>query len=416
MRLFSGLHIGAESLYSHSTALNAVADNLANSNTPGYKSERPEFSDLLADSIGSLYSSPVSTGNGAKVEDTSIIYSQGAIDFTGRELDIAINGNGFFVVNNGENDFYTRSGNFTTDPDGNLITLQGDSVMGFTALSPDTLVPINVQDVTSTAAPTTTTALTGNLDTRVPPGVAAANPQTFIELAETSDFNTAIRVIDSLGQAHDVALHFFHTANNTWDVQAYVDGAEVGGVAGTPSALGTATLTFDANGAQDAANPTLLNVTPAWGNGAAAGAIGIDLSGFTGFASSSSVNSVSSDGTIPGSVIGVEIDEQGIVRAKLDNGEVVDVGTLALATFNSKDGLERVGETKFMASDASGEAILGAPGSSGLGALRGGALESSNVDASREFIDMIKYQRGYQAGSQIISTVNEILNTTIQLA
>jgi flagellar hook protein FlgE len=160
----------------------------------------------------------------------------------------------------------------------------------------------------------------------------------------------------------------------------------------------------------------VLNVNPAWNNGATAGAVAINLGTMTGFAGSSSVSGVSTNGNLPGALQALEIRNNGDVVAHLDSGDEAVIGKIALATFPSAQGLKRVGDTDFQETEKSGQVSVAAPGSNGRGTLRGSALENSTTDPANEFVSMIRFQRGYQAGSQVISTVSQLLDSTIQIA
>ncbi len=416
MRLISGLSVGRESLMSNGSAITAVADNLANSNTPGHKAQRPEFQDIFAENVGTLYGSPLNSGSGTKVQNLTTIQSQGPIQPTGRELDVGIQGGGYFVVQNGTDVFYTRAGNFQTNSEGQLVTQDGAQVMGFTSASPTTAVALAVNQVGQTATPTTAVSISGNIDATKPTGTGIPANPTYKDLNESSAFRTSVQTFDSLGQGHDVTLHFFKTGQLSWDVQAYVDSKDTTGTAGTPVAVGAkSTITFDGNGLQTEAGKTI-TIQPAWGGGAAAGNITVDLSGVSGFASNSYIGSVTANGNSAGAVVGTTIDSAGKVYAVLDNTERVEVGTLSLAIFQNTQGLERVGDNKYRTTSDSGDATLGAATVNGRGSITPGALEISNVDTASQFIDVIRYQRGYQAGSQIIKTISDLLNSTIQIA
>ena len=360
---------------------------------------------------------PVTTGNGVKIEEVQVLHNtQGSLEFTGRELDLALDGKGFFIVQQGTENVYTRAGNFTTNAAGDLVTLDGDPVLGFGLDDQETLVPLNIAGITTEATASTAASLTGNLDSSTPIAEPIAGPLTFNELNQASVYNTAVEVIDSLGETQAISLHFFHTANLEWQVQAYVDGADVGGEEGTPSLLAEAPIVFDATGVQAEGATTTLALTPAWGNGAAATEISIDLGQFTGFSAPSVLSAVTVDGRGSGTLLGVNIDEDGAVLARLDSGGETQIGTLALADFINPNGLEQRGDNTFAFTDLAGEADVGLPGTNAKGGIRAGALENSTVDAANEFVNVIRFQRGYQAGSQVISTVNELLNNTIQIA
>lgn len=418
MRLFSTLFAGRESLMTHGNALAAASDNLANQNTPGFKEQRVEFADLMADGQGSLYSAPQRTTNGVIAQDAVTLHDkQGALNFTERELDFAIQGRGHFVVSNGTDTFYTRAGNFQTSSTGEIVTASGETLMGFTEASGDQLVALNTKGITAEPAATTTTAFTGNLSTSDPVLDAIPdNPARFIDLNNVSQFSTTARAIDSLGEAHDITYHFFHSDTLEYTVQAYVDGAEVGQEAGTPVMLASGVLTFGTDGTQGEGVENILTVPAAWGNGAAAGNIAVDFSNFTGFATQSSVRSIVSDGVTPGEVTGVVLSEDGKLNASLDNGDFVEIGKVALADFVNLNGLEKKGNNMFRLSGEEGDVTIGQAGTGTLGTTKSGALESSTVDIASQFVDVIRYQRGYQAGSQIISKMDEIINTTLNLA
>lgn len=418
-RLESGLFAGRESLITHGLALSTVGDNVANANTIGFKNSRVEFGDVLAESVGSLYGAPLSTGNGVRGLDISTSHRlQGSIEPTSRELDAAIQGNGYFVLNNGVDTSYTRAGNFSIDADGFLVSRSGENVMGFTAESPDTLVPISTIGAEANATASTTMSIAGNLAADTPnDDVPPANPATFQEVNDAATFRTSVEVIDSLGTSQSVALYFFHTGpqNGSWTVQAYVNGDQLGGAAGTPSLVGTTNLTFDGFGLQaDGAQPMTINA--AWGNGSQASNIAVDLGNMTQLAGSSSVSNVVIDGNPSGEVIGIGYQDDGTIVVRLSNGEEFPLATLGIAMFNSADGLDRVGDNQFRETEESGEALLGVAGAEGRGTISGSSLESSNVDPANEFISMIRFQRGYQAGSQVITTISELMNTTIQIA
>lgn len=416
MRL-TGLFSARESMISEGQAIAQISDNISNSNTTGYKATRTEFSDVFASGQGELYGEPLPVGNGVAVADErTLVDKQGAIDFTDRSLDVAVDGRGFFTLTDGTSTFYSRNGVFNVDPSGNLINEDGDKVMGFTAASPTTPVALVAGATSLAASPTTTITVTGNANASA--ATLAALPaagSTFANLNAAADFTTPITVIDSLGQSHDIGLYFFKTNTNTYTVQAYVDAGETGGTAGTPAQVGTATVAFGANGTQAAGAATNLAVNAAWNNGASAQAATVDLTGLTQFSAPSALNSVTSNGSKAGSVTGYEVLDDGTVNATFDTGGKTTLGTLALTTFTNPYGLDRVGSNKFSATSQSGTGTVDKPGLKGRGATRGGALENSTVDPANEFVDLIRYQRAYQAGSQIIQTYSQLLDRTIQI-
>lgn len=418
MRLETGMRAGRESLMTHGTALNTIADNLANVNTTGYKDSRLEFADLVGARQGSLFGGPIQTGNGVTGTDIFTMHSiQGSVELTGRNLDAAIEGQGWFIVQEGEDTYYTRAGNFVADQEGFLVTPTGGRVLGYTADNADVPVPINVRGVVGNPEATANIALGGNLDAVSPlVGEIPAAGATFRDMAEASSYTTSVRVVDSLGGEQTVSLFFYRTDNLTWAVQAAVDGESVGGEAGVPVIIGNGQLQVGPNGLQAEDAEALLELAPAWAGGAEQGNIALDLRAFTGFANASTISEVTVDGLRGGAVLGVSIDNNGNVSALLDSGETIETAQLALATFNSPEGLTRAGNNIFRISDASGEAQVGRAGQDGFGKVLGGSLENSTVDQAKQFVSLIQFQQGYRAGSQVIQTMSELITQTIQLA
>ena len=417
MRLFGTLFSGKEGLTSHSKAMSVVADNITNSNTTAYKSKRAEFSNLLCDGEGSLYSFSDAVGNGSSVPTISTSHEvQGALDQTGRELDLAIAGRGFFVVTDGDTDYYTRSGNFVADAEGNITTSTGDVLLGYTEDSPTNAVPLNVRSQLANAKATTSIQLGGNLDVTTPIIQPPAAPADFAELSEASSFQSPVRVIDSLGQEHDVQLHCFHTDDLGWEVRAYVNASEVGGEEGKPELLATGQINFQPDGTQANGEGLSLDIAPAWANGSEPGAASIDLSSLGSLAMDSSFDTPVSDGLRAGTLLGVSVERDGSIMAKLDTGDEVKVGSVALANFRNPDGLESVGDNKFLANEKAGAPDVGVPDTDGRGKIEGETLEVSTVDLATEMVDLIRLQRGYQAGSSVVKNANDLLQSTIQIA
>lgn len=424
MRLLTGLYIGRESLMSHGAAIAVTADNISNVNTTAYKNKRGEFATLLAEGQGNIYSSPLPSSSGVSVDDVYTIHDQqGPIEQTERPLDVAIDGSGFFLVKDGpateaadnSNTHYTRAGVFTADQDGYVVDPDGEYLLGYTAQSPDTPVPINAKATEGVAVPTTTVTVGGNLSAQAPVLTEAPDTTTFASINAASAFSSSIRVIDSLGVAHEVGLQFFHTAAGSWTAAAFVDGADVGGTAGTPTQLGSTTISFDPTGVQGTGAATTISISPTWANGGNSTAT-VDLSNMTQLGASSQITSQTGDGRPAGSVVGFRVERDGTLLAILDNEEEFSIATIPLAKFVNPNGLRAAGDNKYVYEDEAGDKKIGVPDTEGRGFLRGNSLERSAVDLSKQFVNIIQLQRGYQAGSQVISTVNDMLNTTIQMA
>ncbi|MCB0324814.1 MAG: flagellar hook protein FlgE [Bdellovibrionales bacterium] len=416
--LLTGIFAGRESLITHGAALSNIADNIANTSTTGYKNSRLEFGDIIADSIGSLYGAPLSSGNGVLADDQTTFHSiQGALDFTGRELDVAIQGRGYFILSDGASQKYTRAGNFVTDLEGNLQATSGEAVLGFTDESPDAPVPLSLATAGGDAAATTAVTLTGNLAADAPESIPGVF-DNFTALNDATSFRNSLKIIDSLGAEQDVSLHFFKSGVGQYTVRAYVDSGVVGAAGaepGTPTQVGEVVLNFDGNGQMTNPDAANLQVAANWNNGAAASAITVDLSGFVGFAGTSSVSSLNSDGVKAGDVDSIRFEQDGTVLAVLSNGEETPIGRIAIATFSSPNGLERIGSNNYVETPESGAPEIGLPAVEGRGTINGGALESSIVDPANEFVSMIRFQRGYQASSSVIQTLDRVLDQTIQI-
>ena len=415
MDLLTGLYAGRESLISHGTALAVVADNVANSNTTGYKAERTEFAGLLANSMGSMYSDGTSYGDGVQVTDVVTMQSQGSIETTSQQLDFAVKGEGFFIVSDGTNTYYTRAGNFTTDANGYLVTQGGLSVMGYAQGDDQTLVPLQVTNSTVDAQPTTTATLSGILDSSSKNTTVPTNPQTFSELNDAATYRCSFSIIDSLGESRDISMYFFKTDNSTWQASAYVDGATVGGTEGSPTQIGTTTLSFASDGSLVEGSGSEMTMTGNWG-GTSSSSVTVNLANFNAVASNSALSTISTNGTKAGTVSSISVADDGTITGVLNSGSETELGTVALAQFINPNSLERMGTNLFTTSEDTATPSIGTPDSGARGSIANGSLESSTVDQATEFINMVRYQRGYQAGSQVVSTMSSLINTTLELA
>ncbi|MCB9029989.1 MAG: flagellar hook protein FlgE [Deltaproteobacteria bacterium] len=420
MRIESSLLISATGLDAHGQALTIIGNNVANVNTNAFKRSRSEFENLLAEADGQT-GSIESPGNGAKVQNVRTIHVNGPIEPTGRPLDAAVEGEGFFVVGSTTDQFYTRAGSFTLDPSGILVNVEGKNVLGYSVVNGQpstTLGTLNLLEFDAEAEATTAATMVGNLDATSQALAVPNNPQTFQELNQASNFISSFEVIDSLGTSHTIVMAYTKTANNSWTAQSYINGADVtGGTEDVPFLLGTTTLDYDTNGNlldASVANATL-NVTPPYLNGSTAGNFDISLTGFTQYAAPSAVSSVTQDGVQVGSVINYDIQEDGNIVAVLDNGTRATIGAIALATFPNKDGLRAIGNNLYNVSDTTGTPDIGLPDTARRGRIKGAALERSTVDLSTEFTEMIIYQRGYQANSRMFSSAERLISETLNL-
>lgn len=430
MSIINGLFAGRSGISSHGAAIAVVGDNISNSSTVGYKASRAEFEDLIAGGGGAGRT----IGSGASLAAVTTPFTQGTLEFTNRSLDLAIDGNGMFAVQDGEQRFYTRAGNFQVNAGGDIVDQNGYSVLGYSATGTGALETLNVNSVSSSSAATTTVSIAANLDARsaevalanglqFQAGGAYASPVPFDTLGTDAAFQTTVDVVDSLGASHQLSLYFFKNDNpldnREWGVGIYAEGSEItGGTAGEAELLGYGLFSFPSNGSLGAA-PTLNQLVTdiQWTNGSdQTQDIDFSLDPLTQFASASQVSAVTQDGRGVGAVTGVSIDTDGTVSATLDNGDFAILGTVGLVNFANPEGLQRVGGNLYVQSNASGEPIAGAPGAGTFGDIQSGSLELSTTDIATEFVKLITLQRGFQASSRIITTINQLLNEVIQLA
>lgn len=428
--VLKALHTGVTGLRAEGEAIGVVGDNIANVNTVGFKRQRSIFEDILGHSIlaGTAAALP---GSGVRVGKVQQLFDQGSLSNTGVSTDLALNGDGFFVVQGTveglTSNFYTRAGQFTLDKNGFLVNPSGLNVQGYAANGDGTYAASlsSIQAPTAAIAPRPTEALkiTANLDSNA---VVPANPFDVADPANTANFSTTMTVYDSLGNGHTLNVYFSKTAANSWD---YNVTAESGDLA-TPgpdaeTVVGSGTLDFTTDGALDTfteGTPISIDFAGATAGQAIALDVGTDItSGGTGldgisqFGSPSNISSQSQDGYSSGDFSGIAVDGQGVVMGLYSNGEKLAIGQLAIAKFRSNDGLGRAGNSLWLETRESGSAAMGTAGSGGRGAVSSGALESSNVDLAEEFVGLIEHQRSFSANSKTISTADEMLQELINI-
>ncbi len=415
-------------LEADSTALNTIANDLANMNTTAFKAQSTDFSDLFYQQIGSTGAGdPIQVGAGVKVASNEIAFTQGSINSTGNSTDVALNGSGFFVVSNGEGGYeYSRAGNFSMDSDGALVTSNGLNVMGYPAANgvvntnaPLTAIDIPVGQVQEPKA-TTTLSMTANLD-----ATTAAGTQ----------FPAQVTVYDSLGEPHIATVTYEPGANpNTWTYSVALPAADFANGVSTPV---TGTMTFDASGNLTTIQPTgaasetvgtaaadVQSIALAF-NGLADGAndlnIQWNLLGASGTPTISQVDTTSAvsattqNGYASGQYESFSIGSNGTVTASYSNGQQQNVGQIALANVANLQGLSLLGDGDYATTLASGTAIVGTSGTSGLATLQDGALEASNVNISSEFSDLIVAQRAFEANAKSVTTFDTVTQDTINM-
>lgn len=423
-----GFQQGLSGLNTSSKALDTIGNNIANSGTVGYKAGSTQFADVFAASLNGAGASPI--GLGTRVSTIVQQFTQGNISVTNNPLDIAINGGGFFQVDDGlGGTLYSRNGQFQLDKDGFIVNAQGLQLKGIMAVngvvspgSPNTSLRLfdPTQSLTGSPLATgTSVAASGvqaniNLDSRV-----AAPATTPFNYADPTSYNqsTAVTTYDSLGNPHTYSMYFVKTAANAWDVYSTV--TNPAGASPTFTNLGaTGSLTFDTSGQLTSA-PIAESLTPAQlGYAGAVNPMSFNLnfSGSTQFGSPFAVNTLLQDGYAAGSLAGFKIGSDGTVLGNYTNGQSTVLGQAVLATFRNPQGLQPLGNNVWAQTPDSGTSILGTPGSSGqFGVFQSAALEDANVDLTAELVSMITQQRVYQANAQTIKTQDSILQTLVNL-
>jgi flagellar hook protein FlgE len=417
--MFTSFSTALSALNATSTAIDVVGNNLANLNSPGFKTSQVAFRDLVTQSLGAgLGETQVGFGTGTPL--TIREFTQGAIQTSSGLLDAAIQGDGFFVLKNAANNTeYSRAGNFQTDKSGNLLTDTGDTVQGWTTLNAagqvDTNGPIGniIVPVGSVRPPLATTNMTLDMNLN---SAAAADT--------TSTATTPLVVVDSLGGSHVLTVNFTKTGANKWSYDVTIPGEDVtGGTAGTPSDTSAkGTLTFDSNGklTDPAAGTTIPIGIKSLSDGATDMSIAWDpYAGGTGritqFGQPSASSASSQDGKTAGQLIRVGLADGGGILAGYSNGDQVVVGQVAMASIRNPDSLLASGNNNFQLSARTATPSVGTPGTGGRGQIVGGSVEASTVDIAKEFTNLIVYQRGYEANSKVITTSDQLSQDTINL-
>jgi flagellar hook protein FlgE len=407
MAIWSSLLTGSSGLSAYGDAIGIVGDNIANVSTTGYRGSRAGFRDLL----GGFGANGQRLGAGVQMSGAEVLYGQGSLLGTGRSLDMAINGNGFYVVegqNRGiQGTYYTRDGRFGFDNEGYVVNSGGLRLQGY-GIDPQTgALASGISDLhldeQSAPAATTMVDMFANLDASA---TSPALPWDPTDPTNTSNYSSSVTVYDSLGQAHRVDVYFRNNGNGSWEWHAMVDGAELtGGAPGVPTEIAGGTLDFDQNGAlinesNNGGTADFLNAQPGqvidfdFGDSISEGGTG--LTGSTQFAAASNVTSVSQDGFEAGTLVDLSIADDGTITALYSNGDSRAVARVALAEFASESGLVRAGNQLFSESNDSGEPLVGAAATGGRGSISAGFLEGSNVDLGGELVTMIAYQRAFR--------------------
>ena len=461
--MMRSLYSGVSGLQNHQIRMDVLGNNISNVNTTGFKKGRVTFQDLLSqtmsgaarptDEVGGV--NPKQVGLGMLVATIDTIHTQGSLQTTGVMTDVAIQGEGFFILQDGEKSFYSRAGAFSLDEDGTLVNpANGMRVQGWIAETvgeetfintaadlEDLIIPVGGKDP---ARATTIVSFASNLDKRtpiIPPGVAPDAP-----IVREGTWRTTLDVFDSFGRAHQLEVQFTRDPliANRWRAVVEVDpDAEVatntdvaGGLAAEPNVF---FVDFDNNGVLQSVLDADLNVLGDTGDllvpvafdvpeadavaGAAyrqtlnlnLGTVGSAQTSLTQYGSASSAKMIEQDGYTMGYLESFKIDQSGVITGIYSNGANRELGQIAMASFTNPGGLEKAGENTYVVSNNSGEPNIGESGIAGKGKIMAGALEMSNVDLAEQFTDMIVTQRGFQANSRTITTSDQMLQELLTL-
>ncbi len=407
--MIASLYAGISGLSANATAMTVIGDNIANVNTTAFKSNRSHFANILSASLGGE-SATAGVGRGVEFWGVNAQWTQGSIENSSSATDLAINGKGFFMVQDpsGSN-YYTRAGNFTFDKNGYLVNPDGLQLQGYAIDASGNIG--SIADVyipgERISPPSSTTEF--NFDLNLNSGAAAGDTYT-----------TAQTMYDSLGNAIPVTFTFTRqAAAQTWTVTGSIPASAGTGV--TFGGNNSMNIVFDPAG--NMTSPADVGVLLTLTNGATSlgttwnivDAGGNNLGDITGYASESSTTFQSQNGYPAGSLRGISVDETGVVTANYSNGEMTPMFQIALADFPSYDGLTKMGRNLYAESIASGQALPGVAGTGRLGSVAPSSLEMSNVDLAEEFVKMITTQRAFQANSRVITSSDEILQELINI-
>jgi len=405
-----------QAMWTGNTGLNAnqywlsvISDNIANVNTIGYKYERASFEDIITNSLTTFNNNVpknMEVGGGAIIASTQKIFTQGNFSQTNVPTDLALEGQGFFMVadNNGTI-YYTRNGQFRLNANGDLVNTLGLKIQGWTLDDNGNMIgALGSINIPYSQPPKTTTQISieppSNLDSRSNTITSAFNP------ADSTTFNyvNTINVYDSLGNPHIVSFYFQKSAANTWNVYAYADN-------NLTSQVGTTTLNFDTNGNLTSGSPLTLNI-PVTTGATSPLSISVDFSKLKQVASDFLFSS-NQDGNSKGDLLSISIAEDGVIKGTYSNGTAKNIARLAVAVFKDTEMLVREGEFLYIPNQQTFTPIV-TPGGI-LNKIRSGMLEMSNVDISREFINLIVAQRAYQANARVITTSDQVLQEAMNI-
>lgn len=428
----SSLYTAVSGMSANGTALSVIGDNIANSNTVGFKGSTTNFGDVLSSSLGG--SSQV--GRGVLVSSVTPVFSQGSFQSTSSVLDLAIDGNGFFMVSDGAGTYYTRAGQFKVSKTGNIVNSDGLVLQGYQADTAGNITGttgnLAVSAVSNPAQQTSTSEVSVNLNAGAAINAGwttpAAGGGTTLINSNWYTSSTSTTVYDSQGGAHAVTIYFEKTAANAWNAHYVYENPLIAGelieaTTGSPQAL-----TFNTNGSLiddnsatavsfdfGAAVTTPQSILFNYGKGTGETPAGDGLGFTTQYSAAFAVNNITQNGFSSGSLKNVTVDEAGTITGIFTNGQTRTIGQITLAKFIAPTDLLKSGRNLYSESSKSGQALVGAAGASGLGRTMSNSLELSNVDLAEEFVKMISAQRGFQANSKIVTVTDELMNEVVNM-
>ena len=387
--------------------LNVISNNIANAGTVGFKGSTAQFSEVYA--VTGLNLSSVAVGSGAELTGVAQGFSQGDLETTNGSLDMALSGNGFFIVNNGTGNQYTRDGAFHENANGYVVTADGSNLQVYPpnaagGFNTSTLTNLQLNTAQSAATPTSTITVSSNL-----PAGATVPVTTPFNPADSTSYNNAstLTVYDSQGGSHSATVYYVKTGNNTWNANLYIDGNSAGTAAMTFNTAGT--LVSPANG-----NLSFTPVQPT--NGASFPAsMSLNVTNTTQFGTAYAPGTINQNGFQAGVLDNVTIGTDGVVTAIYSNNQTSQLGQIAVANFANLQGLQQVANNRWVATQSSGTAVLGTASVGQFGNIEQGQLETSNTsDTTAQLVNMIQAQQDYQANSQMLGTVNSLSQTLFQ--
>ncbi len=393
--------------------LQAVSNNLANIDTDGFKDQTLTFSDIFSQTGATNGSgNPLQIGSGVTVSSTDSNFTEGNMNATGTPSNMALSGNGFFVTQNaiGLPD-YTRTGDFTTNNAGQLVTPNGELLLGYPAVGgvvnvSAALQPLQVGSLTSPAVASSTIGVTANLNSSSAIGATASS---------------SLSVYDSLGSAHSLSVNYTKTAANTWTYTVTIPSADLTGGVGATTTIGSGTLNFNPAGILSSITNVVPISIPSLADGAASP---LNLTGpfgpatnptITQTAAPSATNATTTDGFASGTLTSYTVQQDGTIEGTFSSGNTLALGQVAVASFANVQGLASVGNNNFQPTSSSGAAVIGLAGTGGRGTIVGGSVEQSNVNIATEFAKLIVAQQAYSANAKSVTAFNQVSQATLAM-